>query len=460
MEHTTQPENKRLLVSTSKTKSKQNIENGDQFTRKCLLEDLVTLESGSRPKGGIAKYAEGVPSIGAEHLNADGGFNYDRIKYVPQKFYEAMNKGKIKNNDVLLVKDGATIGKVSLVSRQFPFKHACINEHVFILRSKNLDTISQSYIFYYLRSPYSQDRIQTSISGTAQGGLTKKFTSQIFIPFPSLEGQRRIVKKIESIFAEIDSTMRYVIDGSNRISTIGHRIDNLKSSILNQIFDYECYKTYNKNSKYKMGQATKLSTLATINPKKPPAGSISAVTEVTYVPMRCIGTETGKIESCITKQYHEVSKGYNYFQDKDILFAKITPCMENGKIALASNLTNGIGFATTEVYVVRLKNNNMLPKFCLWYLMQPKLRRNARLTMSGSVGQLRMPLEFLQNVMVPVPPLAEQRIIVGKIESIFAKIDAEKQKFAKLHAQKQTYFEQLSKLRQSVLQQAFTGKLV
>ena len=168
----------------------------------------------------------------------------------------------------------------------------------------------------------------------------------------------------------------------------------------------------------------KLSSIAIINPKKPLARSIPTTTNVTFVPMRCIETGTGKIKSGMIKQYHEVSKGHNYFQNNDILFAKITPCMENGKIALASNLTNGIGFATTEVYVVRLKNNQLLPKFYLWYLMQSSVRSAARLTMSGTAGQLRMPASFLHNLMVPVPLLEEQRRIVKKIESIFAEIDS------------------------------------
>ena len=99
------------------------------------LEKLISsLESGNRPKGGVKKYESGIPSIGGEHLDNKGGFNFTKIKFVPNKFYEKLSKGIIQENDILIVKDGATTGKISFVDNNFPFKQACVNEHVFILR--------------------------------------------------------------------------------------------------------------------------------------------------------------------------------------------------------------------------------------------------------------------------------------------------------------------------------------
>jgi len=179
---------------------------------KKTLDKLVTLESGSRPKGGVSRYTEGIPSIGAEHLNYDGGLVYDKLKYVPEHFYASMNYGHIKHNDILLVKDGATIGKVSLAAHNFPFKRACVNEHVFILRPKNTNIITQNYLFYYLRTSYAQNIIKSRVSGTAQGGLTKKFICGFDMLVPPQEEQRRVVTKIESIFAKIDSKIYNLID--------------------------------------------------------------------------------------------------------------------------------------------------------------------------------------------------------------------------------------------------------
>jgi len=110
--------------------------------------------------------------------------------------------------------------------------------------------------------------------------------------------------------------------------------------------------------------------------------------------------------------------------------------------------------------VIRLNDDALLPKFYMWYLMQPGLRHYARQTMSGSAGQLRMPLAFLRDVAVPVPSMREQRRVVAKIESIFSKIDAEKAKIAQLQARARTLDETVAQIKESVLHLAFSGRLL
>src|SRR5205085_529539 len=92
----------------------------------------ITLElnSGGRPKGG-ADASGTIPSLGAEHLNNYGGFNFTNVKYVPETYFRMMRRGKINPDDILIVKDGATTGKISYVPPHFEFKEAAINEHLF-----------------------------------------------------------------------------------------------------------------------------------------------------------------------------------------------------------------------------------------------------------------------------------------------------------------------------------------
>jgi len=92
---------------------------------------LQGLESGSRPKGGVRGITEGIPSIGGEHLNENGSFRFESVKFVPYSFFERMNQGHIQTGDILIVKDGATTGKVALVRDDFPYDPAVVNEHVF-----------------------------------------------------------------------------------------------------------------------------------------------------------------------------------------------------------------------------------------------------------------------------------------------------------------------------------------
>jgi len=179
-----------------------------------------------------------------------------------------------------------------------------------------------------------------------------------------------------------------------------------------------------KSELLKGWEETPLSEIAEINPAKPEKDSISENLEVSFVPMKCVEELTGKINLSNTRKYKQVRKGYTYFQDDDIIFAKITPCMENGKIAIAKELTNRIGFGSTEFHVVRLKDDDLSRKFYFWYLMQNDFRNKAQRKMKGTAGQLRVSPDYMKSVIVPVPPLNEQKRIISKIEELFSKIDS------------------------------------
>ena len=114
-----------------------------------IAEVLSALETGTRPKGGVHLIAEGVPSISAEHIRSDGSFYFDNLRFIPREFYSQMKRGHIKRHDIMIVKDGATTGKVAFVDDTFPFKEAVINEHVFICRP-NPDLINPYFLFLWL----------------------------------------------------------------------------------------------------------------------------------------------------------------------------------------------------------------------------------------------------------------------------------------------------------------------
>jgi type I restriction enzyme S subunit len=165
---------------------------------------LETLESGSRPKGGVRGIKDGVPSIGGEHLNKDGGFRFEKVKFVPKRFFQKMNRGHIRVGDILVVKDGATTGKVSLVRPDFPYSSAVVNEHVFICRS--CKAIHPPFLFYFLFSELGQARILESFRGSAQGGINQSFALNTAVPFAPLAEQKRIVAKIEELLARVNAT--------------------------------------------------------------------------------------------------------------------------------------------------------------------------------------------------------------------------------------------------------------
>jgi type I restriction enzyme S subunit len=194
----------------------------------------------------------------------------------------------------------------------------------------------------------------------------------------------------------------------------------------------------------------KMEDIAEINPRFDIARMVKD-TEVSFLPMRCVEEITGHIDLSEIRHLSEVMKGYTSFIEGDLLFAKITPCMENGKIAIAHGLKNGVGFGSTEFHVIRLYE--LLPrKFFFFFLIQEGIRKEAQRNMTGSAGQLRVPANYIKQLHVPLLPLPEQHRIVAKIEELFTRLGAGVEALKKVKAQ-------LKRYRQAVLKYAFEGKL-
>jgi type I restriction enzyme S subunit len=173
--------------------------------RAALRELLVALESGSRPKGGVKGIESGVPSLGGEHLDGNGGFRLDRLRYVPREFAASMRRGKIAVGDVLVVKDGATTGKVALVRDSFPHMDAVVNEHVFLCRCN--ERVDPRYVFWYLYSAEGQREILSDFRGAAQGGISQRFADLVQVPLRPIGEQRKIVAELEKQFSRLDEAV-------------------------------------------------------------------------------------------------------------------------------------------------------------------------------------------------------------------------------------------------------------
>jgi type I restriction enzyme, S subunit len=190
--------------------------------------------------------------------------------------------------------------------------------------------------------------------------------------------------------------------------------------------------------------------IAQINPKIP-FGELSNDLVVSFLPMAAVEEKTGKFSLSEVREYQNTRKGYTPFINGDIIFAKITPCMENGKIAVVKDLENGIGFGSTEFHVSRL-SELLNKKYFFHFLNQECFRRDARQYMTGSAGQLRVSKSYFEEIFFPISPLSEQTRIVEKIEELFSDLDAGIESLKKARQQLKIY-------RQAVLKWAFEGKL-
>lgn len=161
------------------------------MTKRIRLADvLVAFETGKRPRGGAVEY--GVPSLGGEHVTREGHLMLNPMRYVPKAYFAHMTTGKIAIGDVLVVKDGATTGRVGIVEEQFPLSEAGINEHLFLLRA-NRKLLDPRYLYFYLRSEPGQLQVMSDFRGAAQGGITRGIGDKVQVPLPAIEEQRRLV---------------------------------------------------------------------------------------------------------------------------------------------------------------------------------------------------------------------------------------------------------------------------
>lgn len=191
--------------------------------------------------------------------------------------------------------------------------------------------------------------------------------------------------------------------------------------------------------------------ISDINPRSFCPISTAAHLPVHFVPMSSVIEEFGGIDISIKRALKEVQKGYTPFLEHDVLFAKITPCMENGKVALVPKLPEHIAFGSTEFHVLR-STEAIIAKWLAYFLSQSEFRRLARQNMTGSAGQLRVSTNWLSSAQIPVAPRAEQTRIVEKLEEILSDLDAG---VAELKAAQK----KLAQYRQSLLKAAVEGEL-
>lgn len=202
-------------------KNEQCIKNG-KFDSIPLKEITELITSGQRPKGGVRNISEGIPSLGGEHINELGFVAQTELKYIPEEFHKSHLDSKIMPNDILLVKDGATTGKVGFIPEDYPFEEANINEHLFLIRVKN--GFDPFYVFCFLKSSASQIQIKREITGATITGLVRDSVNQLLIPIPPLEIQKEISSEIKE---RMQRTEELKLEGSNYLEQAKKEVEKI-----------------------------------------------------------------------------------------------------------------------------------------------------------------------------------------------------------------------------------------
>ncbi len=186
-----------------------------------------------------------------------------------------------------------------------------------------------------------------------------------------------------------------------------------------------------------------------INPRT--EGPVNPDLSVTFVPMQAVSDKIGAIVDPKVRPFREVARGYTRFKEGDVIFAKITPCMENGKSAVVRNTLAGLACGSTEFYVLR-PQMGISPDFIWHYIRQRRFRANAERSMTGAVGHRRVPPDYLEASSFVLPPLREQSRIVEQIDNLSAKSARARERLDHIPRLVEKY-------KQAVLMAAFQGRL-
>jgi len=432
-----------------------------------LGDVCADLQSGKRPKGGVQGIDSGIPSIGGEHLNSNGGFNFSKIRFVPKDYAEQMKKGLIRKNDIIIVKDGATTGKTSLVDNNFPFDFAVINEHVFIVRLK--ENVLPRFVFYKLWSAQGNKEILADFRGAAQGGISCSFVEEVQIPLPTLKIQQTIVSKIEQLFGELDK-------GIESLKTAQQQLKTYRHSVLKWAFE---------------GRLTKVPYVPNVvikeNDNETTIDTIKHNSDNKILPdgWRWVKLENvvkdfvrGPFGSSLKKDFF-VPMGYKVYEQQNAIYRSIEPgryFIDENKfqelkrfevkpddyIVCCSGTIGRLfkipgnspkGLINQALLIIRINREVISDKFFSLLFTSPFFQRLIVKDAKGTAMLNIAGVKEMKLVTIILPPIEEQHSIVQCIETRLSVAD-------KMEESINQSLQQAEALRQSILKRAFEGKLI
>ena len=376
--------------------------------------------------------------------NVQDGFIQDKKPvYYPLESQKEITPFMLKDGDFLMSLTG-NVGRVAIIDASF--LPAALNQRVACLRIKSEDSARKEYIFYFcLQKQFVSDCIK-SAKGSAQLNMSTEWLKEYPIPLPPLAEQQRIVDRIESLFAKLD-------EAKEKAQAVVDSFETRKAAILHKAFTGELTAKWREEHGVRMEswEQCSLSDVCTVNPKKADTKDLPDELEVSFFPMPALSEIYGEITDPQTRLLKEVRSGFTNFSEGDVVFAKITPCMENGKSAVVGKLVNDIGYGTTEFFVLRC-SDRLYNRF-LYHLVRDKLFRDkAKAVMAGAVGQQRVPKRYLETYKLNLPKFNEQREIVRILDGSFAKEQQTKEAA-------EAVLDQIDLMKKSILARAFRGEL-
>jgi len=374
-------------------------------------------------------HAESLTYYSLEHIESETG----RILKTPTEPVELEGKSmtfQFDHRHVLYGKLRPYLNKVAL-----PFSSGrCTTEMIPLLPFDGLDRI---FLAWLLRR---QETVEFAMQGKTGSRMPRAdMDSLLMLPIslPPLPEQQRIAAILKEQMAAVEKARTAAQERLRAIKA-------LPAAFLRQIFPDPGQPLPDGWRWVKLGDVCEL------NPRRPCIDRHDSE-PTSFIPMESVDAVLGVVSSIRERPYGEVKKGYTFFAEADVLFSKITPCMQNGKHTIAEGLIDGIGFGTTEFHVIR-PSEAIISEFIWFYIRQPKVLSNATKHFTGAVGQQRVPEGYLAELEIPLPLLSEQQRIVEIIKKQMAAVE-------KARTAAEEELKAINTLPAALLRRAFNGEL-
>lgn len=339
-------------------------------------------------------------------------FNTDKIYYVGGEHIEPgelfiHDKGIIKGSTIgPMFYCGFKSGQILFVTRN-PHLRKCsvaefdgiCSEKTFVIETIDEKILLQKYLASVMLSDDFWNYCEENKSGGVNYFLNWSTLADYEFELPSVEEQKAISEKLWAAYRLKESYKKLLAATEEMV----------KSQFI-EMFGNPLV-SVQKNPLKKLGEC------CILNPRRPNI-ELKDNDKVSFVPMSSV-SEDGYLQDVVDKEYCEVKRGFTYFENGDVLFAKITPCMENGKGAIAERLTNNIGMGSTEFHVLRPIDGISNPYWLLVLTKLPLFRERASKNMSGTGGQKRVGSAYLKNFKVGLPSIEAQ----NQFEAIYKQAD-------------------------------------
>ena len=365
----------------------------------------------------------GYIQIRPTNIDNDGFLKYEKNVYVPlHKGVPFVKKGTVLFNNT---NSQEWVGKTALLQED---SKLYTSNHITSIIVNSSKVISE-YLWIVLNI-YQRNKVFYSIctNWNNQSGVGIDLLQSVKVPIPPISSQQEIVDYYISAYNEkqkrefeaqqlLDSIDTYLLDELGVSlpevrNELKDRVFLLNRSELEGRFDPTVYKDGIKLISSKWDNE-KLSKVAFVNPSGAYKGK-TADTPISFVPMEVIDETFSEITT-MGETTIEQASGFTKFREGDLLWAKITPCMQNGKSAIAKNLTNGLGCGSTEFFILRPKDERLVIEHLHVILHMKCVRETAMLYFGGSAGQQRVPASFLENFNIPLPPKEKQIEIANHV---------------------------------------------